>query len=159
MPPDDIVADNCSCPCQDARFSVNGRALARFICHCRICQTLYKAPFADVTAFWGGAVAIAASDKVRFKRYRLPPALRRGTCVSCGAPVFGYLTIAPFVRLAFVPTRNLKGATDLPAPAIHIFYHRRVADVQDSLPKVSGYWRSELAVSRLVLRGIARGAA
>lgn len=108
MHTDVIVADNCSCPCQEARFSVNGRSLARFICHCRICQTLYQ---------------------------------------------------APFVRLAFVPTRNLKGATNLPAPTIHIFYHRRVADVQDPLPKVSGYWRSELAVSRLVLSGIARGGA
>jgi hypothetical protein len=40
----------------------------------------------------------------------------------------------------------------------HIFYHRRIADEHDSLPKISGYWRSELAVTKLILASSFRGA-
>jgi len=36
-------------------------------------------------------------------------------------------------------------------PGAHIFYHRRIADEHDSLPKISGYWRSELAVTKMML--------
>jgi hypothetical protein len=50
---------------------------------------------------------------------------------------------------------NLKPSVELPDPAMHIFYHRRVREVRDEVPKVSGYWRSELAVTRLVLSGTA----
>jgi hypothetical protein len=106
-----IVAEQCSCPCGIARFRVNGRALTRFICHCRICQSLYQAPIADVTSFRASAITITTPDNVRFGRYRAPPALRR------------------------------------------------VAAVRDALPKVSGYWRSELAVSRAVLAGLVHGGA
>jgi hypothetical protein len=64
------------------------------------------------------------------------------------------LRLAPFVQLAFVPSRNFTDRTALPAPSTHIFYHRRISDVNDALPKISGYWPSECAVTRMVLRSI-----
>jgi hypothetical protein len=70
--------------------------------------------------------------------------------------VLGFMRLAPFLRLLFVPTRNLKPNVGVPEASLHIFYHRRVDAVTDSLPKVSGYWRSELAVTRLILSGAAR---
>lgn len=57
----------------------------------------------------------------------------------------------PFVTLAFIPATNFVDQSQLPPAAAHIFYHRRVRDVADDLPKYSGYWMSELAVVRSVL--------
>jgi hypothetical protein len=144
------------CPCGAARFQVEGKLLARFVCHCAICQGLYEAPHADVCAFWSGAVNIGTPITVTYKKYRPPPALRRGTCTNCGAPVAGFMWLAPSLRVAFVPSRNLSAMVALPPPGAHIFYHRRAADVLDNLPKHSGYWSSEFAVTSLVLRGMAR---
>ena len=156
MQPTRQFSSTGSCPCGTSSFDVGGKLLTRFLCHCAICQDLYKAPYADVTTFWAGAITVNTPESVGYKRYRAPPALQRGTCKKCGAPVVGFMWLAPFTRLAFVPTRNLKVTTDLPTPSAHIFYHRRVADASDKLPKHSGYWRSELAVAGLVLRGAAR---
>ncbi len=157
--PNLVVAENCSCPCGTAGFSLWAKPLGRFFCHCLICQSLYKAPFTDVTAFWAGSERLRSQDEVEFKRYRLPPALQRATCRACSAPLLGYLRLAPFVRLLFVPTRNIKPSSGVPEPSMHIFYHRRVQEATDSLPKICGYWRSELAVSRLILSGTVRSAA
>ena len=145
-----------ACPCGATLFHVEGKVLARFVCHCAICQRLYKAPYADVSAFWSGAVNIGTPASVEYKKYRPPPALRRGTCTTCGAPVAGFMWFAPSLRVAFVPSRNLSAAAALPPPDAHIFYHRRAADALDDLPKHSGYWRSEFAVTSLVVKGIAR---
>ena len=91
---------------------------------------------------------------IQFKHYRLPPAINRGTCPSCGLPVVGFLRLAPFVRLAFIPATNFPPRADLPRPSAHIFYHRRVKDVRDRLPKISGYWPSELYATKLVVAGM-----
>jgi hypothetical protein len=58
------------------------------------------------------------------------------------------------VQLAFVPSRNFSKPSALPTPSAHIFYHRRVADAVDDLPKISGYWRSEMAVTKLVMKSM-----
>ena len=42
------VGERFSCPCRAAQFTVQGRPLTRFIGHCLICQSVYKAPFADI---------------------------------------------------------------------------------------------------------------
>jgi hypothetical protein len=131
-----------------------GTALARLHCHCQICQALYKQPRADVTIWWGQNVELPDSHRIRFKHYRLPPAINRGTCPACGLPVVGFLRLAPFVQLAFVPAMNFPRGAGLPRPSAHIFYHRRVKDARDRLPKISGYWPSELYASRLVLAGM-----
>ena len=148
----------CACSCHQSRFGVNGRPITRLLCHCLICRSVYQQPFADVTVFWAGAIDLPQDHNVQFKHYRLPPALRRGMCPSCGAPVVGFLRLAPLVRLAFVPTRNFPSQAALPAPSVHIFYHRRLEDAADSLPKVSGYWPSQLAVTKLVMRSVFHGA-
>ena len=109
-----------------------------------------------MTAFWGSSVQLPEPCDIEFRRYRLPPALRRGTCPECQAPVLGFLRLAPLMQLAFVPTRNLLEQESLPEPAMHVFYHRHVAEVLDALPKIEGYWPSELAVTRLVMSGLLR---
>ena len=144
----------CACQCGRSTFTVSGRPLARLYCHCEICQALYRQPRADVTIWWGTSVELPDSQRIQFKHYRLPPAINRGTCPSCGLPVVGFLRLAPFVQLAFVPAMNFPRGAGLPRPSAHIFYHRRVKDARDRLPKIGGYWPSELYATRLVLAGM-----
>ncbi|TXI49730.1 MAG: hypothetical protein E6Q50_07710 [Lysobacter sp.] len=145
----------CACPCGEARFEIRARPFARLYCHCLICQRIYGAPFADVSVLWPRDLMPASPERVKTARYRKPPALDRSTCLACGRPVHGVLAFGPLRAFAFVPTANLV-SVDAPAPVAHIFYHRRVADIDDSLPKYSGYWRSEIATTMMLIRrGIA----
>ena len=137
-----------SCRCGASKFLVNGESLGRFFCHCTICQSAYKRPFADITAFRARDVELAVDNKVRFKRLRPPPAVNRAFCAQCNLPVVGFLSSAPGLGLGLVPSGNLPDQGELPDPFVHIFYERRVADVADAIPKVNGYWRSEWIVGR-----------
>jgi len=151
----DRIQQACACPCGASRFEVSGRPLVRLLCHCTICQAFNRQPYADVTAFWAGSITLRVGHQIEFKRYRPPPAARRGHCRSCSAPVVEFLRLAPFVQLAFVPSKLFPDQGALPPLALHIFYHRRLGDIADDLPKVRGYWASELAVMKRVLASIA----
>lgn len=142
----------CCCPCGEARVVASATPRIRFICHCKICQSVYQSDFANATIMLARNAPRTAVENVSFNRYRLPPALQRGSCRSCRQPVVGYLTIAPFLRLAFLPSSNFPADVKLPDPALHIFYDSRASDVEDELPKQSGYWASQSAVSKLVLQ-------
>src|SRR5208337_4066963 len=113
-------------------------------------------PYADVTAFPARAVVLPEGSAVTFRRYRPPPAIDRGSCPACGGPVVEFMALGPLKMFAFVPSQNFERPAELPEPSLHIFYHRRVADATDALPKISGYWASEMAVSRLILGGALR---
>jgi len=101
-----LLKYQCACQCGRSTFTVSGRPLTRLYCHCEICNALYRQPRADVTIWWGTSVEFPDNQRIQFKHYRLPPAINRGTCPSCGMPVVGFLRIAPFVQLAFVPAMN-----------------------------------------------------
>jgi len=152
--PRQSLNQSCACSCGESRLDVKGMPVARLLCHCTICQTVYKKPFADVIVLWAGAIALPEGHKVQFKKYRRPPALSRGACPTCNAPVVGFLGLAPFVKLAFVPSMNFQHQVALPTPSAHIFYHRRLEDAADNIPKVSGYWPSELTVQKLVMSSL-----
>ena len=135
----------CSCPCGETRFELSGAPLLRFLCHCRVCQEVYRKPFADVVVVRDRQLLKPLDASLEFRRYRPPPSVLRSVCAACRNPV---VARAPMMGLAFMPTRNLPAEVPAPAPALHVFYHRRAADVEDELPKVSGYWASEWAVVR-----------
>ena len=80
--------------------------------------------------------------------------MRRGRCAKCGNPVVSLLGFPRSLALAFVPSQNFPEAAELPAPDAHIFYDRRVGDIADAVPKVSGYWASEAHVTRSMLGGL-----
>jgi hypothetical protein len=138
----------CACPCRRAGVLLRELPLARFICHCRICQAVYRAPFADVTVLHRRSLRAGETHNVKFRKYRGPPALRRGTCRDCGSPV---LALQALPRWAYVPAQNYPPDILLPAPALHIFYDSRSVDPADELPRYHGYLRSEVAVARLVM--------
>ena len=141
---------HCACVCGASHFRVAGDPIGRFFCHCTICREIYRKPFADVTYFWAHSVTLADNRALEFRRHRAPPAMRRGTCAKCGNPVVNLLGFAR-LALAFVPSQNFPRPAELPAPDRHIFYDRRVADIADSVPKLSGYWASQAYVTRSIL--------
>jgi len=149
-----LLNQPCTCNCGHSRFAINSKPIIRFFCHCTICQTVYRKPYADVTALWARDVLLPASNDINFRKYKYPPALDRGTCQSCGLSVVGFLRLAPFVKIAFIPSANIANQDLLPASSAHIFYHRRTGDIEDTLPKYSGYWSSELAVSKFIFSAI-----
>ncbi|MEJ2402094.1 MAG: hypothetical protein P8Y52_11975 [Xanthomonadales bacterium] len=146
----------CTCSCGTARVVVTGRPLTRFRCHCTICQATYRQPFADATVLWARDVPRDRVEHVRFGTHRKPPAAQRGVCPACGDVTVAYMTPVPFLRLAFVPVARYPHDFRVPEPALDIFYDSRVEDVDDGVPKYPGYWPSQLAVLRLVLRAALR---
>lgn len=151
------IEQDCHCSCDSARFRVHGQPLLRAICHCTICQAFNEAPFADIALFRARDVDPPAEGKVSFDTYRPPPNVQRGKCVSCGKPAIENLQLPLLPAMVIVPTTNFTDQAALPPPAMHVFYNRRVADVDDDLPKYSGYWRSQMVFTAKVLGQLIRG--
>jgi hypothetical protein len=149
------LKQDCSCLCGATRFAVKGEPIGRFFCHCTICQAVYQKPFADATFFWGRAIALPDKSAIEFRRFRSPPALNRGICPRCRNPAAAFMASGP-LTVAFVPSQNFENPADLPKPGCHIFYERRVADIDDSSPKICGYWSSEAYVTRKILGALFR---
>lgn len=137
------------CTCGAAKMEVRGRPLFRLLCHCTICQAFNNAPYADVSVFRTKDVVVAGG--VAYKTYRPPPAIQRGKCASCDWPSVEH---APFPPITIIPSVNFREAGFLPPPAMHIFYEKRIADIQDALPRYNGYWRSQMAFFGCYLRGL-----
>jgi hypothetical protein len=144
-----------SCPCSQSKAHISSQPITRFVCHCSICQSLYKKP-ADFVVIHAKHVTLDKTDQLDFAKYRLPPALNRGVCAECHTPVIGFLRLAPFLKLAFIPAERFSDLTNLPEIQAHIFYHSRTKDINDENVKISGYWKSEWAVTQAVLRGLMR---
>jgi hypothetical protein len=142
-----------SCECGACSFKVHTAPKGRFRCHCLICQSYNSGPFADVVAVRGTQVVLENSDNISFKRYRPPPNFDRGLCRTCGKPV---VEVAGFgrSRILFIPVGNFDVGSQLPSVKMDIFYHRRVRDMHDAVPKYSGYFSSELAVAKMILGGL-----
>ena len=144
----------CSCPCGETKISFSGDPLLRVHCHCRICQAVYDAPFADFVIMRSQQITKPLDPAIQFRKHRSPPAVNRGVCRSCNRPVVAFLPLAPFFGMSFVPTANLPAGARSLEPCMRTFYDRRIEDVHDSLPKVRGYWASQWAVSRRFLPGL-----
>ncbi len=142
-----------SCECGTCAFEVRTTPAARFICHCTVCQAFTGKPFSDVTVLRAKDVTLTNADQISFKKYRLPPNINRGLCRKCGKPILEVGGFGPF-KLIFLPTSNFECQDLLPTAQMHMFYHRRLKDSQDGLPKHSGYLRSELALGRMLMRSL-----
>ncbi|NGY05206.1 GFA family protein [Solimonas terrae] len=151
-----MTQQNCQCTCGHAKFEALGRPLFRGYCHCTICQAFNQAPYADISVFRGNDVVMPEAGTVQYKTLRPPPAVQRGVCAACGKPAIEYLKMFPMPKLIIVPTANIRDAALIPAPSLHIFYNRRLADIDDGLPKFSGYWKSQLGFGRHLLASLLR---
>jgi len=142
------VQSVCSCPCGHTQITIMGEPLLRVLCHCKICQEVYGAAFADFVMLRLSQITQPLEPGIRFARHRAPPNVNRGICASCLNPVIALMTAVPFFGLACIPTINLPTNAKVLEPALHSFYDRRVKDVHDELPKYCGYGPSQWAVMR-----------
>ena len=80
--------------------------------------------------------------------------LQRGLCRHCQAPVVAFLALLPGVKVAIIPAQNYPAEAALPDVKAHIFYHRRQHDIDDDVPKISGFLLSELKAMQLIITGL-----
>jgi hypothetical protein len=142
-----------ACKCGACTFELHALPKARFRCHCLICQAFNNKRFADVVAVRAKDVVLKNADSISFAKYRLPPNFNRGACRTCGKPVVEVAGIGSF-KAMFIPASNFELPDRLPPVRLDIFYHRRVQDMPDGLPKYSSYFASELAVGKLIMGGL-----
>jgi hypothetical protein len=140
-----------SCGCGASRLLIHSEGRARLLCHCSICQRFNDAPFADVVIFRREEAVLADASTVDFQRYKSTMAVDRGKCRACAQPFIEYLKLPLVPAMAFVPAAVLGDAITLPPPALRLFYDKRVADVDDELPRYSGFLSSQVAATRLLL--------
>ncbi|WP_353142561.1 GFA family protein [Acinetobacter pragensis] len=139
-----------SCQCEANTFTINAQPIARFNCHCKICQQYSGQNYSDVSVFLRSDVSNLNISSTQFKRFKLPPNIRRGLCKKCNKPS---IELGMVGQLVFIPTANLKDPIQIEEPSMHIFYHRRVQDINDGLPKYSGFLISQTMVSMLLMQG------
>jgi len=142
------------CACGAARFAIRGAPILRGFCHCTICQAFNQSACADFMMFRGSDIVMPAGECVEFKTYRAPPAVQRGRCRVCDGPALEFIHLLPMLKLLIVPTANVRAMPLVPAPSLHIFYDTRAGDVEDDLPKFSGYWPSQLALGHRLISAL-----
>lgn len=144
---------NCTCQCKANSFDVTDEILGRFICHCEVCQKFTGKGYSDVTVILAKDVSEKSLKATKFERMKLPPNIRRGTCIQCNKPSIEY---GIFNSLAFIPSSNYAQPEALPEPSLHMFYHRRLENIDDQVPKYEGFLKSQLAVTGLIVKGLIR---
>ena len=148
------IEQPCYCACKKTSFTLMNKPLMRVFCHCTICQAFNDAPFSDVTIFLSKDVTFDRDQDVNFKKYKSPPAANRGTCGTCHKPLIEFLDLPLFSSLAIIPSQNIEPSPYLPDACAHVFYHSRIRDIHDSLPKYSGLIRSQMLLTKKLVSGM-----
>ena len=148
---------DCQCSCGHVHYSVKGPGLLRGYCHCTICQSFNQSAYADITIFKASNVTLPDDAQVDYQAYKkIPPAVQRGKCVKCGSPAIERMKLPLLPELVIVPSGNAQAQAALPDASLHIFYHRRVKEIDDSLPKYEGFLSSQWAFASRLLAALAR---
>lgn len=142
---------NGFCQCQHAKFTIEGEPITRIICHCTVCQEFNDADFGDVTIYRKKDVKLHDESTVEFKKYMTVTGLNRGKCAACHKPAIEFFNLPLSPSFAIIPSANIHTQKTIPDPAMHIFYHRRVKDVNDNIPKFSGFLKSQLVIGKAIL--------
>lgn len=140
------------CECGTTKIEVTGKPIIRAVCHCSICQEFNQAAFADITAFYADDVDVPEGSDIEFKTYtKSPTAVPRGKCKQCGKPAIEQMNIPGFPKMILIPSDNFADQSVLPAASLHMFYHRRVANLNDGIPKYSSFLSSQLGFVRYLI--------
>lgn len=140
-----------SCSCGHVTFEIGSAPLFRMLCHCTICQRFNDAPFADIVIYDATSITGPKPGSVRYDTYKPPPNVQRGVCTECGKPAIEQFKLPWFADLTMIPASVHVDQTSLPEPMAHVFYHRRVEDADDALPKYNGFLSSQLAFGKYLL--------
>ena len=108
-----------------------------------------------MSIFRAADVSITDEAAVVFKSYQKPPLVRRGKCVGCQSSTHEKVSIPGLPKLIIVATELLPPALKT-RPLMHMFYHRRVKDVSDNVPRLNGFVKSQSAFMFELLRSLWR---
>lgn len=140
-----------SCSCYSNTYTINAKPGGRFICHCTICQEYTGQAYNDVTVLLKSDVSQLNLIRTKFRRWKLPPNISRGLCTRCNKPS---IEMAVGGTLMLVPTTNYPDVVALPEPSMHLFYNRRVEDMDDNLPKYNGFVQSQAMMVKALAQGL-----
>lgn len=140
-----------SCSCYSNTYTINHAPIGRFICHCTICQEYTGKAYNDVTVLFKSDLSELDINKTRFRRWKLPPNINRGLCKRCHKPS---VEKAMGGALMLVPTDNYPNVDALPDPTMHLFYDSRVEDIEDDLPKYTGFAQSQTMIVKALAQGV-----
>ena len=140
-----------SCSCCSNTYTIKQTPIARFICHCTICQEYTGQAYNDVTVLLKADVSELNLMRTKFRRWKLPPNISRGLCKRCNKPS---IEMAMGSNLVLVPTSNYPDIAALPEPTMHLFYNRRVEDINDDLPKYKGFVQSQAMIVKTLAQGM-----
>ena len=144
------------CRCELNQLPISGKPLFRTICHCNFCQEFNDRHYGDIVILRQSDIALPKAPNITYHSYKRPEIVQRGRCAQCNTPVVEHLRIPLFPQMAFVPVSAIKGNVKFPEPAMHMFYHRRVKDIDDQIPKYSGYISSELSFMGRMIKDLIR---
>lgn len=144
----------CHCECGKSKFKLHSTPTLRFRCHCSICQKVYNKPYSDFTIVKADQVNLPKLNGLQFKKHKSMFAVDRGKCPSCSSPVLAWFKMIPGLQLAMIPSTVIPKSSELPPVDADIFYESRVEDINDELPKISGYIRSEWHLLKAILRSL-----
>lgn len=136
------------CSCGKVSYKITGPAATRILCHCTFCQTFNDAAYSDIVLYNAKRVEYDDNNPVEFTTYSKPPAVQRGKCKHCGDAAIEFFNIPLGPKMVMVPAAMLDSPTV--EPAFHMYYHRRINDVHDELPKYSGKLKNQYASLRLL---------
>lgn len=139
-----------SCSCYSNTYSINNKPIARFICHCTICQEFTGQAYNDVTVLLKSDVTDLNLIRTKFRRWKLPPNIKRGLCTRCNKPS---IEMGLAGNLILIPTTNYSDVAALPKPSMHLFYNRRVEDINDDSPKYKGFVQSQTMIVKALAQG------
>jgi len=141
---DGNINDNGQCFCGTVKYSVQGKKIFSFLCHCRECSRnrgtgpvllIGVVPRTAVKCTEGQAAVTAFEDT-------------RSFCSKCGCLLFGATPEAPFLGVTGAtlvknnPNAPNNGCRLLPAkyrPNTHINYESRTWNQDDNFPKFKGF--------------------
>ncbi|WP_201585633.1 GFA family protein [Psychrobacter jeotgali] len=146
-----FIPQQGSCSCYSNTYTINHTPIERFICHCTICQEYTGQAYNDVTILLKSDVDDLNLIRTKFRRWKLPPNISRGLCTRCNKPS---IEKAVGGNLILIPTSNYPDVTALPKPTMHLFYNRRVEDIEDNLPKYKGFIQSQAMIVKALAQGM-----
>ena len=144
------------CPCGSVSFRITGEPLLRAFCHCNTCREFNGTDVADVTVFRAADVVVGNEAGVEYRAYQRPALARRGKCTSCDRPAVERASIPFGLDIVILPSENVHRDALLPAPSMHMFYDRRVADASDDLPRRGGFLASQGSFMLGLFKGLRR---
>jgi hypothetical protein len=148
------LVTNCQCSCGATTFYATAEPVIRLICHCLICQEFNQAAFSDVIIYRAKDITFEDKSTVEFNAYKAPPAVQRGKCKTCHKPAIEFFNIPLLPALVLVPVQVIASSTLLAGPSFHLFYNRRHQACHDDLPKHSGYFNSQSALTYQILKSL-----